>query len=248
MLSEQEEKEKLEAEAKAKTEAEAAEKAKWDEQQQRADQEAANSKKAREELSERQSELETSQSENESLKTKLAEAETKAAQAGIKDVNLDESDFQGTDLQLVRAIKSLKEEQVVKDQEIKTLKDKATGYEEQDRKDKEAQARSSNYEELLTGLDSEYGADCRNDAVAKFNEMIDKGEVPKGNPIKATRAMEACYKEVKAAQSKDKKKSSLPLDSGSGGGNAPSLSGTKLPRGLSLDELVEHDKAAAALK
>lgn len=252
MLSEQEEKEKLESEKKdaldgAIKEGEKAElkdNKEFEKTRQRADQEAANAKKAREELSESQSELETAQSENESLKTKLAEAEDKAAQAGIKDVNLDESDFEGTDLQLVRAIKSLKEEQVVKDKEIKSLKDKAAGYEEQDRKDKEAQARNSNYEELLTGLDSEYGADCRNDAVAKFNEMIDKGEVPKGNPIKATRAMEACYKAVKAAQSTKKEKSSLPLDSGSGGGSSPSLSGTTIPDGLSLDEAVEHVKAA----
>jgi len=244
MLSEQEEKEKLEAEAKAKTEAE--DKAKWDEQQQRADQEAANAKKARDELSVRQTELETAQSENESLKEQLEKAETKAAQAGIQDVDLDESEYQGTDLNIVRAINSLKQEQVAKNQKIESLEKKADGYEEQARKEQAQAASNSSYEELLTGLDTEYGADCRNDAVKKFNELIDKGDVPKGNPIKATRAMEKCYKEVKAANAKDpkKEKSSLSLDTGSGGGSSPSLSGAVIPDGLSLDDAVEHVKAA----
>ena len=71
------------AKAKAAEEKAATEKTKWDEQQQRADQEAANAKKAREELSETQGVLETTRAENATLKEQLTEAETKAAQAGI---------------------------------------------------------------------------------------------------------------------------------------------------------------------
>lgn len=212
---------------------------------QRADQEAANAKKARQELSETQTELETAQSDNESLKEKLAEAETKAVQAGIQNVELDESEYQGTDLNIVRAIKSLKQELVASKKETDGLNKKAAGYEERERKEQAKLASNSTYEELLTGLDGEYGADCRNDAVAKFNEMIDKGEVPKGNPIKATRAMEKCYKEVKATKSKDtKEKSSLTLDSGSGGGSTPKLSGSELKSG-SLEEVAAQYAASA---
>jgi len=248
MLSEKEEKEKLESEAKAKADAEIAEKAKWDEQQQRADQEAANAKKAREELSNTRSVLETAQSENESLKEQLEQAEAKAARAGIKDVELEESEYEGTDLNLVRAIKALNQKVDAKDKEISELNKKAAGYEKRDRENQVQAARDTAYEELLGGLDTEYGADCRNEAVKMFNEMIAKGDVPKGNPIKATRAMEKCYKEVKSAKSKDskdKKKSSLPLDTGSGGGSSPSLSGAKIPSGLSLDDATEHLAAAA---
>lgn len=207
----------------------------WDKTRQRADQEAANAKKAREELSETQTELETAQSETESLKAKLAEAETKAAQAGITEIKLDESEYQGTDLNLVRAIKSLKQELLASNKETKALKDKAAGYEDRDRKEQAKLAQNSNYEELLSDLDDEYGADCRNEALKKFNEMCKSGEVPKGNPTKATRAMEKCYKEVKA-KSKETKKSSLSLDTGSGGGNTPNLTGSNIKEG-SLDDV-----------
>ena len=212
---------------------------------QRADQEAANARKAREELSATQEGLESTRTENETLKAKLAEAENKAAQAGIQDVELDESEYQGTDLALVKSIKILNRKIDAKDKKIDKLEKKATGYEEQDRKDKAKLAQNSAYEELLTSLDKDYGADCRNEAVQKFQKMIDNGEVPKGNPAKATRAMEKCYKEVKTAKSGKKDKSSLPLDSGSGGGAAPNLSGFKFKSGQSLDEAVDQYSAAA---
>jgi len=205
---------------------------------QRADQEAANARKAREELSETQTELETAQSENESLKEQLEKAESKAAQAGIMDVELDESQYQGTDLALVKSIKFLKQNQEAKDKELEALKKKAAGYEERDRKNQAKLAQNSAYEELLSELDGEYGADCHNEAVEKFQEMCSKGEVPKGSPAKATRALEKCYKEVKAAKSKESKDKdkSLSLDTGLGGGSSPNLSGVEIKEG-SLDEV-----------
>lgn len=220
----------------------AIDKARLNEQQ--LEQEKANTTRANETARQAQSDLEEKNSENETLREKLAEAETKAAQAGIKNIELDESEYQGTDLNLVRAINSLKQEQTVKDTEIKALKDKAAGYEERDRKEQVKLARNSAFQELLTDLDSEYGANCRNDAVKKFNEMCDKGEVTKGNPAKATRAMEKCYKEVKEAKAKETKKS-LTLDTGSGGGDAPNLSETKIKSGQSLDEATAQLAAAA---
>lgn len=239
MLSEQEEKEKLEAEAKAKTEAEAAEKAKWDEQQQKADQEAANAKKAREQVETVTSELETSKAEVETLKEQLEAAEAKAAQAGIKDVDLNEEDYQGTDLTIVKAIKSINEKLAAKDKQLDTLEKKATGYERQAREDEAVVERNSIYEELLSGLDEEYGADCRNEALKRFSELTAAGEVPTRNTAKATRIMERCYKEAKAAKAEAKDKSSLSLDSGSGGGNAPNLAGVEIKKG-SLDDVAEQ--------
>lgn len=220
------------------------EKEEFEKTRQRADQEAANARKAREELNETQEVLETARSENESLKEKLAEAESKAVQAGIKDVELDESEYQGTDLALVRAIKILNQKIDVKDKKIDNLEKKATGYEERERQEQAKIARNSVYEELLSDLDGEYGADCRNDAVKKFDELGKKGDIPKGNPAKAARIMEKCYKEVKTAKSKETKKS-LPLDTGSGGGGAPNLSGFKFKSGQSLDEAVAQYAAAA---
>lgn len=207
------------------------------------EQERANTARANETARQAQSDLETTKSQNETLKEQLAAAEAKAAEAGIKDVELDESSFEGTDLALVKSIKSLGEQVKAKDARIAALEKKATGYEDQDRQDRATQARNTAYEELLTDLDGEYGADCRNEAVKAFNQLIADGKVPKGSPAKATRAMEKCYKEAKAAKAKDKtdkeKSSPLPLDSGSGGGSAPNLSGVEIKEG-SLDEVAEQ--------
>ncbi|GEM_PF-3696294 len=73
-------------------------------------------------------------------------------------------------------------------------------------------ARNAQYEDLLTDLDTEYGADCRNAAVQKFNELASDGKVPKGNPAKATRIMERCYKEAKATQQPVVKKSHINVE------------------------------------
>jgi chromosome segregation ATPase len=220
----------------------------FDKEKQQADQAAANAAKAtkvyareRDRADQAESELATARSEAESLKEQLAAAEAKADEAGIADVELDESNYEGTDLALVKSIKALNEKLDTKDKRIAQLEKKATSYEEQDRKDKALQVRKSRYEELLTDLDGEYGPDCRNEAVKKFNELTAKGEVPKGNTAKATRIMERCYKEVKAAadsKSKDsaKDKSSLTLDSGSGGGSTPNLTSVEIKEG-SLDEV-----------
>ena len=203
---------------------------------QQLEQEQANTARANETARQAQSDLETTNSENEKLKEQLEAAETKAVEAGIKDIKLDEKDYEGTDLALVRAINVLNQRIEAKDKKITNLEKKADGYEDQARKDEAVAARNSVYEELLSDLDEEYGPDCRNEAVKNFNTLCTEGKVPKGNPTKATRAMEKCYKEAKAAKAKPKDKSSLPLDSGSGGGNAPSLSGTEIKKG-SLDEV-----------
>lgn len=249
MLSDKEEKEKLESEEKVKIEAEAVEskdKAEFDKVQQRADQEAANAKKARDQLSESQETIEAARTENESLKEKLAEATSKAADAGIENVELDVSKYEGTDIAIVQSIKSLKDDIKAKDQRIAGLEKKAVAGEEQSRIDKSIQARNTAYEEILSDLDSEYGADCRNEAVKKFQELIDEGKIPKGNTAKATRELEKCYKAAQKAKSTDSKdKTSLSLDSGSGGGNAPNLAGSEIKEG-SLDEV--HAQYAAAAK
>lgn len=212
--------------------------------EQQLEQEKANTARANETARQSQADLETARTENTTLKEQLEEAETKAAKAGIRDVELDESKYEGTDLELVRAIKTLNQKVDAKDKEIDSLNKKADGYEEQGRQEKTKSERNAAYEDILTDLDGEYGADCRNEAVKKFKEMCDKGEVPKGNTAKATRALEKCYKEAKAGKT-TKKKESLSLDTGSGGGNAPSLSGAEIPSGLSLDEAVDHLAAAS---
>lgn len=207
--------------------------------EQQLEQERSNAARANEATRQVQSDLESTKSENESLKEQLASAQVKAAEAGITDVELDEKEYEGTDLGLVRAIKGLKQTIDAKDDRISGLEKKAAAYEKQDHEDRAIQQRNSAYEELLSDLDEEYGPDSRNEALKKFNELVAQGKLPKGRPEKATRLLERCYKEAKAAKDKakgTKDKSSLPLDSGSGGGSTPNLSGTEIKEG-SLDEV-----------
>jgi len=211
----------------------------WDKERQRADQEAANARKARELASQVQSELESTRSEADQLKAELAKAKSEAAKAGIEDIELKEEEYDGSDLTLVKAIKSIKKEIAAKDTEIKNLQEANKKAEQATQQDKAAQKRNSDYEELLSALDNEFDADCRNEAVTKFNDLVSAGNVPKGNPAKATLIMAKCYKEVYATKHKGGKpnKSGLTLDTGSGGGARTNLAGSKLKKG-SLDEVA----------
>ncbi len=136
-----------------------------------------------------------------------------------------------------------------KDKEVIDLKKKADGY-EANSKAKEAKAeRVEAYNELLTSLDKDYGADCRNEAVEAFNSMVTAGTVQTNRPAHATRTLEKCYKVVKATKDKAKaeaKKLNLDLDTGSGGGDSPNLTGVDIKEG-SLDE-VHKQFAAVATK
>lgn len=207
--------------------------------EQQLEQEKANAERAREVARQAQTDLAAANSETEKLKEQLAAAEAKATEAGIADVELDEKEYEGTDLAIVRAIKAVNQKIAAKDTEIKSLQKKATGYETQAAKDEATAAQNSAYEELLTDLDTEYGADIRNDALKLWQEKVKDGKVPKGKPAQATRIMERCYKEAKTAKEKastKKDKSGLPLDKGSGGGETPNLSGVEIKEG-SLDEV-----------
>jgi len=224
--------------AKTPEEQSAIDKARKSEQQ--LEQERANAARANEMAKQTQEELETANSEIEQLRDKLATAEAKATEAGITDVDLDETKYDEDERLLVKAIKNLNEKISTKDKRIAALEKKAETYETRSREEQAIATRNSAYEELLSDLDGEYGADCRNGAIKKFNELAAGGKVPKGKPAKATRIMEKCYKETRKEIDKakaDKKSSSLSLDSGSGGGTGPNLKGVEIKAG-SLDEVA----------
>ncbi len=208
--------------------------------EQQLEQEQSNTRRANEATRQAQSNLEAAQSENDNLKEQLETAQAKADLAGIQDVTLNEDDYETvSDRKLVKAIKNIEAKQSAKDAEIASLAKKAAGYEQRELSKQAKAVSKENYEELLTGLDKDYGADCRNEAVTNFNALADAGKVDKGKPSKATRALEQCYKAVKAAKDKAKAeadKKNLDLDTGSGGGSAVNLTGTEIKEG-SLDEV-----------
>lgn len=215
--------------------------AEFNKEKQRADQESANARKARAELDQTTSKLTAAQTENATLKQELEDMKAKALEAGIETVDLKEDDYEGTDLKLVQAIKSLEKKLKLGQSEITKLNKSKNELEQQIKNDRATKARLSQYEQLLASLDDDYGADCRNSAVKKFSELSANGKVPKGDPVQATRIMEKCYKEAKAEITKAKKdaekKNKLSLDPGSGGGARTSLSGIELKKG-SLDEVA----------
>ena len=207
---------------------------------QQLEQEQSNTRRANEAASQAQSSLEAANSENESLKEQLEAAEAKASLAGIQDVTLDEDDYETSgDLKLVKAIKNIEAKQTAKDKEIADLRKKAEGYEANAKAKDAANVRTEAYNDLLTSLDTDYGADCRNEAVEKFNAMVTAGTVKTNRPAHATRELEKCYKTVKTAKDKlkaDSKEQNLDLDTGSGGGDSPNLSGVDIKEG-SLEEV-----------
>ena len=208
--------------------------------EQQLEQEQGNTRRANEATRQAQTSLDTANTENESLKEQLEAAQAKASLAGIEDVKLDEDDYEtASDLKMVKAIKNLEAKQTAKDAEIASLTKKAAGYEANAAKDKAATARTEAYNDLLTSLDTDYGADCRNEAVESFNAMVTAGKVQTNSPAHATRTLEKCYKVVKAAKDKSKaeaKKLNLDLDTGSGGGDSPNLTGIDIKEG-SLDDV-----------
>ena len=206
--------------------------------EQQIEQEQANTRRANEATANAQSAVEAAQAQNVALQEKLEAAEAKAFEAGIDTVDLDEADYEGTDLKMVRAIKATQDMIKAKDTQIANLEKKASGYEQNLRVKAAKDSSDSNYEALLTDLDTEYGPECRNKAVAAFNAMASVGKVSKSAAI-ATRQLEKCYKDSKKELAKAPKKEQLNLDTGSGGGSTPNLAGVDIQEG-SLEDVAEQ--------
>lgn len=204
--------------------------------EQQLEQEQGNTRRANEATKTAQNATDVAQGQVEELQTKLEAAEAKAAEAGIENVELKLDDYTDTDRPLVRSILAL-QDQVKAEKVARTaLEKKADGY-EQDEQAKTAKATSaSQYEELLTDLDKEYGVDCRNEAVKAFDKLVADGQLTKNRPEKATRLLEKCYKDAKAAQKGKTKKSVTNLDIGDGGGSAVNLATSEIKEGISLAE------------
>jgi len=188
------------------------------------------------------------QAERDALAEKLATAEAKATEAGIEDVKLDPEDYDGSDLKLMRAIQSVKQQIESKDKRIAGLEKKAQTFEQNAITNAAKTESQSQYDELLKGMDEDYGPDCRNEALEKFNELRAAGKVNTNRPSLATRTLEKCYQEVKTAKDKadpGRKKKKVDLDMGDGGGSGVNLGKTEIKEG-SLDDVAKQYAATGA--
>lgn len=236
-------------EAKDKEEAEAKEnQAKFEKNRQKADQEAANASKANERAAQAEQRLAAVEQENEANKTKLAELEVQAAKQGVDTtIDLDEGDYeQPGDIKLVRAIKATNEKIAasakVQKLETEALKKDRDAFKAEQVAARAIAARDAEYSGLLAGLDTDYGAEHRNTAVAAFNKLAAEGKVPKSTAM-ATRVMEKCYKDAAKAAKDKPKNDNLPLDPGTGGSGGTNLSKTTLTSG-SLEQVSAQVLAA----
>lgn len=209
--------------------------------EQQLEQEQGNTRRANAAAHAAQTEADEAKSQVEDLQAKLEAAEVKASKAGISNVKLNLDDYTDTDRALVQSIQALQDQVEAKDKRLDGLEKKAMGYEQKAKKDEAHAASASAYEELLTGLDADYGADNRNEAVKMFNAMADAGEVQRSRPAQCTRALERCYREVKAAKDKaTKKEPGKELDIGDGGGSGVHLGTKEIKEGVSLDEYTRQ--------
>jgi hypothetical protein len=225
-------------------------KAEFDKERQKADQAEANARKAKAEAATANEALEAERQASAALKQQLADAEAKAAAAGIsKAPDLKEEDYEGGDKDIVKAVNALKEQIVQKDKDIATLKKTAADFRKEVQTEQARKNSDAAFEELLSDLDGEYGADNRNAALAKWKVLREEGKVPKGKPAMATRLMQKCYKDAKVeaeAAKTEAEKKGVKLDSGSGGGQGGPLSRVKITPGQSLEDAVKQVAAATS--
>ena len=228
-----------EADGKAKGKADAKPKD-WDKSRQHVDQANARAAKAEATASQYQQQLQQAQSAQTKLEERLAALEGKAKGKGVDEAELDESEYEGTDLALVKAIKALKHGIAAKGGTIDKLEKKIADYEQAETSKARKAQQAQVYEDLLSDLDTEYGAQHRNSAIAAFNKLVKAGRVATGNPIKAARMMEKCYRT--AAKYKGSRKSPA-LDTGTGGSVPSPLGTTRLKEGSLAQVSAQVQKA-----
>jgi len=237
--------EKEAAAAKAKQDA-------FDKEQQQKDQNAANERKyqaAEARAAEAEGNLANVQQQLEDNQTRLDELEEQAAKQGITGPDLKIEDYSGDDVPLVNAILAQRKT----NEAINARMDKAEkAQQERDKKvqqQEEVAGRTKVFNDILVELDEDYGAQNRNAALKLWDAKVAEGSVPKGNPARATRIMEKCYKDAKAAADKAAKENpNLNLDSGHGGsGPGDGLRKVPLKKG-SLEEVSDQLAGASGKK
>lgn len=216
-------------------------------ERQKASQEAANAKKARERADNTQATLDALQSQQKADQAELAELRTaRSKQEDVEDAEINTDDFEEAGEKALavavnKRFKALTAKTKAQAEQIKGLNKTKSDLLSQQKADKAAAQRTQQYNEILDDFDKDYGHEHRNAAVNEFNQLVADGKVPT-SAAKATRVMEKCYKNaVKAAKEAKKKKGSdddtVVLDPGRGGGDTTRLSKVKLTKG-SLDDVA----------
>ena len=228
-----------------------------DKERQRADQEAANAKKARERADQSEAAniatktaLATLETEKQKLEQDLATAQAKVSENQLPALDVGQME-DGNEKVLAQSILSLQEQIKVNADAAKKERDaqqaKITQYEANEAA-KVSQAKSdAGYNKVLVKFDGKFGPECRNEATAMYKEMWNNGDVDKNNGAMATLALQECYEKVaKSIKAKKTDSKGFNSDTGVGGGRpGGSISTLNTAKGdRSLAEVVAEAKGA----
>lgn len=228
-----------------------------DKERQRADQEAANAVKARQRAEQSEAaniatktELANLEVERQKLEQELAAATAKATENQMP--TLDVSEMEGTEKVLAQSIVSLQEQIKVNAEITKKASDAQQAEIDQYKANEAAKVSQTKsdagYNAILAKFDGDFGAECRNEAVAAYQEKWANGEIEKDNGAMATLALQDCYKEAAEkvkAQKKTDNKGFIPDTGSGGGGSGGNITTLNTKQGdRSLAEVVAEAKGA----
>jgi hypothetical protein len=212
---------------------------------QQIDQERANAKRAREALDAERAEKEQLAEQVAGLQSQLGAVQNQLKEQlttkEYKDLaNLDPDATEVPDL--VRAHQALTQKAAI----LETRAQKAEQYildqQQRERAAEELRRRDAQSEEIYADCDDEFGAQYRNAAIKLADQKVQDGEVELPRTVvQGARLMRHCYKEVSegAKPKEDKKKSSVPTDTGLRGLSVTDIQESKEFKPGSLDEVAK---------
>ena len=187
----------------------------WDKERQRADQEAANARRARAAAEDAYAKLATRELEFDEAKKELGELKAKLTSTA----ELGELDPDTVDLGVIKHINRLQKRLDDAEKNLDGQKAKIVQYEKLEAGRESSRYKEQMIEKILTPLDKKYGAKYRNAAKKMADDLVNSGEekVPT-DALDARDLLEDCYIKVSGQdkETSSKKTSSVKTDTGEG--------------------------------
>lgn len=221
----------------------------FDKAKQRADQEAANARKAREAAEAERGRAAAAEAEAARLRQQISDLQKQASAEktvtdALPDVDVENASIEDL-TKYVKAATKVIAEQGKKLASVETRVDRSAEETAQERQAKVMKDRANAaLNEVCDDLDREFGAEHRNAAI----ELMEKRNAEEGLPgasYKAVLRLRDCYKAVasEAKKSEPKKSARRPVDTG-GGGVRPAFGGKQVRKGT-LAEVMGQLKGSS---
>ena len=201
---------------------------KWDKEKQRADMEHANFLKAKSQKDMLESKLGNYESRMEQLEKQIKVNQDKVEIAELDPLRADVPDLVNQNQKLIQKLKQM-------ETQFQSLQSKAQTFEEKESQRQQNEDRQKTIDKICKPLDKEYGAKYRSKAVKMAEDAVNNGD--EESPLDAMDAylmLTRYYKKVKSEDETEKKKETIPVDTGLG---AFSFQGTDIKEG-SLNDVI----------